>query len=138
MPNTNAGLDDGALRGVLSITKVGTPKEVGMSRKAWVIGISAALVACVFGANVGFSEDTPPPRVRGTLDQISGLTVQTRSGAATTIQLKDGAPWLQSQRARCRIQKNSFVGIAAMPQAVEVSAFAEPLRGTPRAIIRGT
>jgi hypothetical protein len=87
-------LDEGALRGVLSISKVSIPKEVGMSRKAWAIGISAALAACVFGATARFSEDASPPQVRGTLDQVNGntLTVKTRSGAETTVQLKDGGP----------------------------------------------
>ena len=53
-----------------------------MLRKAWVIGISAAVAACVLGATAGYSEDTPPPRLRGTLDQVNGntLTIKTRSG----------------------------------------------------------
>jgi outer membrane lipoprotein SlyB len=110
-----------------------------MWKKAWVIGISAALAACVFGATAGFSEDAPPPRVRGTLDQVNGntLTVKTRSGTPTTIQLKDGGPVVAvTKGSMSDIQKNSFVGIAAMPQpdgtikAVEMSVFAEPLRGT--------
>ena len=112
-----------------------------MWRKAWFIGISAALAACVFGATAGFSEDTPPPRVRGTLDQVSGnmLTIKTRSGTPTTVQLKDGAPVIATVKgAMSDIQDNSFVGITAMPQpdgtikAVEVHVFAEPLRGDRR------
>lgn len=88
MLNTTAGLDEGAL---LSKCKVSIPREVGMWKKAWVIGISAALTACVLGATAGFSEDAPPRRVRGTLDQVNGntLTVKTRSGTPTTIQLQD-------------------------------------------------
>jgi hypothetical protein len=109
-----------------------------MWRKAWFIGISAALAACVFGATAGFSEDTPPPRVRGTLDQVNGnmLTIKTRSGTPTTAQLKDGAPVIATVKGSMSdIQDNSFVGITAMPQpdgtirAVEVHVFAEPLRG---------
>ena len=108
-----------------------------MLRKAWVIGISAALAACVFGATAGFSEDTPP-RLRGTLDQVNGnmLTIKTRSGTPTTVQLKDGAPVIATVKgAMSDIQDNSFVGITAMAQpdgtikAVEVHVFAEPLRG---------
>ena len=62
-----------------------------MLRKAWIVGISAAMAACVLGATAGFSEDTPPPRLRGTLDQVNGniLTIKTRSGTPTTVQLKD-------------------------------------------------
>ena len=65
-----------------------------MWRKAQVIGISTALALCVFAGTAAFSEDAPPPRVRGTLDQLNGnmLTIKTRSGTTTTVQLKDGAP----------------------------------------------
>jgi hypothetical protein len=110
-----------------------------MWRKAWVIGISAALVGWVFGVTAVFSEDAPPPRVRGTLDQVNGgtLTITTRSGTPTTVHLKDGAPVVAAVKGSMSdIQENSFVGITALAQpdgtikAVEVHVFAEPLRGT--------
>jgi hypothetical protein len=77
--------------------------------------------------------------VRGTLEQFNGnaLTVKTRNGTTTTIQLKDGAPIVAvTKGVMSDIKENSFVGIAAMPQpdgtieTTEVSVFAEPLRGT--------
>jgi hypothetical protein len=115
-------------------------KEDGiMLGKISVIAISAAFVACLFGATAGFSEDAPPLRVRGTLDQVNGntLTIKTKSGTPVTVQLKDGAPVVAvTKGAMSDVQTNSFVGIASMPQpdgslkAVEVSVFAEPLRGT--------
>lgn len=91
-----------------------------MRRKAKVVGISAALIACLFGATAGFSEDATPPRVRGTIDQVNGntLTIKTRSGSPTTVQLKDNAPVVAvTKGAMSDIQMNSFVGIAAMPQS---------------------
>ena len=93
----------------------------------------------MFGASAGFSDDAAPPRVRGTIEQVNGntLTIKTRSGSPTTVQLKDGAPVVAvTEGSMSDIQMNSLVGIAAMPQpdgtikAVEVSVFAEPLRGT--------
>ena len=51
MPDSNAGLDGITMRGVLSIS---FSQEVGMLRKAWIIGISAAMAACVLGATAGF------------------------------------------------------------------------------------
>jgi hypothetical protein len=90
-----------------------------MLRRAWVVGISAALVACVCGATAGFSEDAPPPRVRGTLDQVNGntLTIKARSGTPTTVQLKDGAAVIATVKGSMSdIQDNSFVGITAMAQ----------------------
>ena len=110
-----------------------------MLGKISVIAISATFAACVFGATAGFSEDATPLRVRGTLDQVNGntLTIKTKSGTPVTVQLKDGAPVVAvTKGAMSDVQTNSFVGIASMPQpdgslkAVEVSVFAEPLRGT--------
>jgi hypothetical protein len=109
-----------------------------MWRKAQVIGIGTALLFGVLGATAVFSEDAPPPRVRGTLDQVSGntLTIKARNGTPTTVQLKDSAPVIATVKGSMSdIQENSFVGITAMPQpdgtikAVEVHVFAEPLRG---------
>ena len=104
-----------------------------MWRKAKVVAISAALVTCVFGATAGFSDDAAPPRVRGTIDQVNGntLTIKTRSGSPTTVQLKDDAPVVAvTKGSMSDIQMNSFVGIAAMPQPDGTIKAAEPLRGT--------
>ena len=90
-----------------------------MWRKARIIGIGAALLAGVLGATVAFSEDAPPPRVRGTLDQVSGntLTIKARNGTPTTVQLKDGAAVIATVKGSMSdIKDNSFVGITAMPQ----------------------
>ena len=64
------------------------------------------------------------------------LTIKTRSGTPTTVQLKDGSPVIATVKGSMSdIQDNSFVGITAMAQpdgtikAVEVHVFAEPLRG---------
>jgi hypothetical protein len=108
-------------------------------RKARIIGISTALLAVVVGVTAAFSEDAPPPRVRGTLDQVNGntLTIKARNGTPTTVQLRDGAPVIAAVKGSMSdIQDNSFVGITAMARpdgtikAVEVHVFAEPLRGT--------
>jgi hypothetical protein len=110
-----------------------------MWRTVRIVGISAALISGLFAATAVFSEDAVPPRVRGTIDQVNGntLTIKAKSGSPTTVQLKDNAPVVAVTKGTMSdIQMNSFVGIAAMPQpdgtikAVEVSVFAEPLRGT--------
>ena len=110
-----------------------------MWRTVRIVGISAALISGLFAATAVFSEDAVPPRVRGTIDQVNGntLTIKAKSGSPTTVQLKDNVPVVAVTKGTMSdIQMNSFVGIAAMPQpdgtikAVEVSVFAEPLRGT--------
>jgi len=109
-----------------------------MRRTASIWAAGAGVAACVFGATLAFSEDTPPPRLRGTLEQVDGmkLTIKPRSGADTTVVLKDGAPVVAATKGSMSdIQDNSFVGITATAQpdgtikAVEVHVFAEPLRG---------
>ena len=103
-----------------------------------ILAVGACVAACVFGATVAFSQDTQPPRVRGTLEQADGnkLTIKTRSGSESAVALKDGAAVIAALKgAMSDIQDNSFVGITATTQpdgtikAVEVHVFAEPLRG---------
>lgn len=114
-------------------------EEVVMWKRVRPVGITTALAACLLCATLGFAEDTTTARVRGTLEQVNenALTVKTRNGTTTTIQLKDAAHIVAvTKGAMSDIKENSFVGIAAMPQpdgtskAIEVSVFAEPLRGT--------
>jgi hypothetical protein len=139
MANSTASLDEAACTVFYWRAKSISKGDGTMLGKVRIIGISAALAACLFGATAGLSEDAPPPRVRGTIDQVNGnaVTVKTRSGSSSTVQLKDGGPVVAvTKGSMSDIQQNSFVGIAAMAQpdgtikAIEVSVFAEPLRGT--------
>jgi hypothetical protein len=108
-----------------------------MWRKASVWILSAGLVTGFAGTTV-LAQDTPA-RVRGTIEQVNGnsVTVKTRTGGSSTVQLKEGAPVVAVVKGSMSdIQSNSFVGITATAQpdgtikAVEVHVFAEPLRGT--------
>ena len=110
-----------------------------MRKRVRAVAITAALAGCFFCATAGFAEDTTPARVRGSLEEVNGnaLTVKARNGITTNIQLKDGAPIVAVTKGTMSdIKENSYVGIAAIPQpdgtikAIEVSVFAEPLRGT--------
>jgi hypothetical protein len=101
--------------------------------------VGGAVAICLLGATAAWSEDTPPPRVRGTLEQVNGntLAVKTKAGAESDVHLKDGAPIVACTKgSMADIQDNSFVGITATAQpdgtikAVEVHVFAEALRGT--------
>jgi hypothetical protein len=101
----------------------------------WILG--AGLMTGLAGTSV-LAQDAPP-RVRGTIEQVTGnsVAVKTRTGGSSTVQLKEGAPVIAvGKGAMSDIQSNSFVGITATAQpdgtikAVEVHVFAEPLRGT--------
>jgi hypothetical protein len=106
------------------------------SPRLWAI--SAGLAVCALGSTAAISEDMPA-RVRGTLEQVNGntLSVKTRSGTSTTVQLKEGAPVVAVVKGTMSdIQSNTFVGITALAQpdgtikALEVHVFPEAMRGT--------
>jgi hypothetical protein len=63
-----------------------------MWRKARIVGIGTVLLAGVLGATAVLSEDAPPPRLRGTLDQISGntLTIKARNEPRQRCNSKTG------------------------------------------------
>ena len=95
-----------------------------MLGKARMIGIGTALAACLFGATAGFSEDAPPPRMRGTIDQVNGnaVTVKTRTGLQALSNLKTAAPWLPLPKARCRIySKTRLSALPRWPNQTELS-----------------
>src|SRR5579859_5715457 len=98
------------------------------------IGLIALLAA-----PVAFAQDTPPVRVRGTIERVDGqnLVVKSRDGAEVTVVLADNARIVGIVKASLAdIQPGSFVGITGMPQpdgsqrAVEVHLFPEAMRGT--------
>jgi hypothetical protein len=108
-----------------------------MWRNAWLWGVSVGLAGSVLGASLVIAQDVPP-RLRGTLDQVSGneLAIKARNGTSTTVPLKGDAKVIAVEKGTMSdIKENSFVGITALPQpggaikAVEVHVFAEPLRG---------
>jgi hypothetical protein len=107
-----------------------------MWRNAWLWGVSVGLAGSVLAASLVIAQDAPP-RLRGTLDQVSGnaLTIKARNGTST-VQLKADAKVIAVEKGTMSdIKDNSFVGITALAEpggaikAVEVHVFAEPLRG---------
>lgn len=98
------------------------------------------LVTC---AALGFAAvaaaQTPPTRIRGTIEAVNGRTVaiDTREGKKVSVQMADSATVLAVKRAdRSSISPGAFVGIAAEPdaqgklRAQEVLVFPENMRGT--------
>jgi hypothetical protein len=80
----------------------------------------------------------PPTRVRGTIDSVSGstLNVTSRDGSKVTVKLADNAPVVGVVPASLSdVKQGGFVGITAMPQpdgtqkAVEIHIFPEAMRG---------
>ena len=103
-------------------------------RSLIAVGLTAILPA-----SMGWSQDAPPVRVRGTIERIESpiFVVKSRDGADLKIVLADNAVAVGVVKATLAdIKAGSFVGIAAMPQAdgtqraLEVLIFPEAMRGT--------
>ena len=100
--------------------------------------LGASVVALVFAASVAVAQ-TPPLRVRGTIESVDGqtLAVKTRDGTMTKMKLADSPRILTlNKMSLADVKQGTFVGITAMPQpdgsqkAVEIHIFPEPMRGT--------
>jgi hypothetical protein len=83
--------------------------------------------------------DTPPLRVRGSIESVNGhmLTVKLRDGADVKIKLADTARVRSVAKASLSdVKPGLLVGITAMPlpdgtqKAVEIHIFPEAMRGT--------
>jgi hypothetical protein len=112
-----------------------------LARSLGIIGLAAILAAPLAQA-----QDSPPIRVRGTIERVDGAiyVVKARDGAELKIALADNAQIAGIIKASLSdIKQNSFVGVTAMPQpdgglsAVEAHIFPEAMRGTARGTIRG-
>jgi len=96
--------------------------------------------ALLLATATSYAQQTPPVRVRGTVEAVDGavLTVKSRDGQTThKVKLTDNAAVRGIVKATLSdIKPNSFIGVTGMPQAdgsqkaVEIHIFPEPMRGT--------
>jgi hypothetical protein len=85
-----------------------------LARSLGIIGLAAILAAPLAQA-----QDSPPVRVRGTIERVDGATyvVKARDGAELKIALADNAQIPGIIKASLSdIKQNSFLGVTAMPQ----------------------
>jgi Domain of unknown function (DUF5666) len=96
-------------------------------------------LAAILAAPVSWAQESPPVRVRGTIERIDGAIymVKARDGAELKLTLADNAQIAGVTKASLfDIKQGSFVGVTATPQhdgslsAVEVHIFPESMRGT--------
>jgi hypothetical protein len=104
------------------------------ARSLGIIGLAAMLAA-----PLAWAQDSPPVRVRGTIERIDGAIylVKARDGTELKLTLADNPQIAGVVKASLSdIKQGSFVGVTAMPQhdgslsAVEVHIFPESMRGT--------
>jgi len=105
-----------------------------LARSLGMIGLAAILMV-----PVAWAQDSPPVRVRGTIERIDGsiYVVKARDGAELKVTLADNPQIAGMVKASLSdIKQGSFVGVTAMPQAdgslsaLEVHIFTEAMRGT--------
>jgi len=103
------------------------------------ISLAALLAAPLVCAQIALAQDSPPVRIRGTVERVDGATylVKARDGVELKLTIADNAQIAGIIKASLSdIKQNSFVGVTAMPQpdgslnAVEVHIFPEAMRGT--------
>jgi hypothetical protein len=96
-------------------------------------------LASILAAPLAQAQDSPPVRIRGTIERVDGATsvIKARDGTEVKVTLADNPQIAGIIKASLSdIKQNSFVGVTAMPQpdgslnAVEVHIFPESMRGT--------
>jgi hypothetical protein len=82
---------------------------------------------------------TPPTRIRGTIEKVDGntVTIKARDGKDMTVALADNARVMAFVKASMAdIKQNSYIGVTAMPEAdgsqraIAIHIFTEAQRGT--------
>jgi hypothetical protein len=109
--------------------------ENHMTRRVFGLAGFAVLLA----SSATFAQQSPPVRVRGTVESVDGavLSVKSRDGQTVyKVRLADNAAVRGVIKAPLSsIKENSYIGVTGMPQAdgsqkaVEIHIFPEPLRG---------
>ena len=98
-----------------------------------------ATLAAILAVSAGFAEQSPPVRVRGTVESNDGsvLTVKTREGPSVKVKMTDNVAVRGIVKAALAdIKDNAFIGVTSVPQAdgsqkaVEIHIFPEAMRGT--------
>jgi hypothetical protein len=96
-------------------------------------------LAVLLSAPIAAAQESPPVRVRGTIERVDGLNLVVRSRAGTELKvvLADNALVVAIAKASLAdVKPGAFVGVTGMPQpdgtqrALEVHVFPEAMRGT--------
>jgi hypothetical protein len=108
--------------------------------------ICAAVFGAVFAASLAAAEaqqmaQTPPVRIRGTIEKVDGstLTIKARDGQTMQVELADN-PTIRTvvKKTVADVKQGLFVGITAMPQPDGTQKAAEIHRADTEKISRRT
>jgi hypothetical protein len=91
-----------------------------LTRRMFGASSLAVLFASPFASSAGFAQQSPPVRVRGTVEGVDGqtVTVKSRDGAELKLKLKDNATVRAVIPAKITdIKAGTSVGVTSTPQA---------------------
>jgi hypothetical protein len=117
-----------------------------MFRTTFARSVRTIGLAAILAAPLAWAQESPPVRVRGTIERIDGsiYVVKARDGTEVKLTVADKPSIATLVKASLSdIKQNSFVGVTAMPQpdgslsAVEVHIFPEAMRGPEKDTTRG-
>ncbi|HZP79237.1 MAG TPA: hypothetical protein VFB45_24090 [Pseudolabrys sp.] len=109
-----------------------------LSRRALGASLFAVLLSSAAVAQQ-MAPQTPPTRIRGTVEKVDGntLEIKARDGKMMTVKLADNARVMAFVKASMAdIKANSYIGVTAMPEAdgsqraIAIHIFTEAQRGT--------
>ena len=98
----------------------------------------ASVTAITFLASSAWAQQTPPVRIRGTIESVDGSTlgIKTREGTDVKVKMTDNvAVFAVVKTELSQIKEGSYIGVSAMPQpdgtqkAFAVHIFPENQRG---------
>jgi len=100
--------------------------------------VLASLAALSILTSVGWAQQAPTVRIRGTIEAVDGavLTIKTREGEDVKVRMTDNVAVFGVARTELsEIKEGSYIGVTAMPEpdgtqrAVAVHIFPESQRG---------
>jgi hypothetical protein len=114
-------------------------EEEAMFRTTFVHSLGIIGLATILVVPLAWAQESPPIRVRGTIERVEGpiYVIKARDGTELKLTVADKPSIATLVKASLAdIKQDSFVGVTAMPQpdgslsAVEVHIFPEAMRGT--------
>ena len=110
-----------------------------MFRTTFAHSLGIIGLATILAAPLVWAQESPPVRVRGTIERVDGpvYVIKARDGAELKLTVADKPQIAALVKASLAdIKQGSFVGVTSMPQpdgslsALEVHIFPEAMRGT--------
>jgi hypothetical protein len=101
--------------------------------------VASSLTALAVFASVGWAQQPPSVRIRGTIEGVDGamLTVKSRDGTDVKVRMTDNVSIVGITKiTMSEIKPGSYIGVSAMPEpdgtqkALAIHIFPEAMRGT--------